>query len=66
MQTNLTSTLIEQSNYKLIIEELDKFLAHFNKVKHKLYKDIIQFLTTNNTNKLSSEKHNELKSTYQI
>ncbi|MBC7475092.1 MAG: IS200/IS605 family element transposase accessory protein TnpB [Candidatus Sericytochromatia bacterium] len=65
MQTTLTSTFMEQSNYKSIVKKLDVFVVNYNKVKHKLYKDIIEFLIDNNTNKLSSAKHNELKSTYQ-
>ena len=66
MQTTLTSTLIEQSNYELIVQELDKFSINYNKVKHKLYKDIIKYFKLNHTHKLSPAKHNELKSSYQV
>ena len=65
MQITLSSTIIEQSNYDSIVKELDIFAVTYNKVKHKLYKDIIKYYKVNNTNKLSSDKQNELKSTYQ-
>jgi IS605 OrfB family transposase len=65
MQTTLTASLIDDSHADFINQKLDQFNTLFNKTKRNLYKDIIKFYSQNNTNKLSTSKINQLKSSYQ-
>jgi IS605 OrfB family transposase len=65
MQLTLTASLITESSNALI-SQLDQMVNLHNKVKRKLYADIISYLKNNNIKSLPQSKSNQLKSSYQL